>query len=97
MKNKLKLVLWGKGLKLPMDYDNLEFDDYELKDNNEYKLEIYKNNEMIKLIWYHKNKNKNFEFNYKNGKLDGKQHIWYRDGKLWYEHIFKNGENYSIN
>ena len=30
MKNKLKLVLWGKGFELPEDYDKLKFDDYSL-------------------------------------------------------------------
>ena len=63
MKNKLKLVLWGKNLELPVDYDNLEFDNYELNDYesykytsiNRYKLKIYKNNKIIKEIWYYKN------------------------------------------
>jgi len=33
--SKLKLILWGKNLELPEDYDNLKFDRYKLK-NNEY-------------------------------------------------------------
>jgi len=53
MKNKLKLILWGKNLELPMDYDKLKFDNYKLKDNNGYELFLYKNNKMIKYIWYY--------------------------------------------
>ena len=62
--SKLRLVLWGKNLQLPMDYDNLEFDRYELKYNV---LRIYKNNEMIKQIIYLKNRKIWYVFNYKNG------------------------------
>ena len=92
MKNKLKLVLWGKNLQLPMDYDNLKFDRYELEFNGSwYELYIYKNNEMIKEIWYWENRNKNFEFNYKNGERNGKQYEWWSDGKLMYELNYKNG------
>jgi len=92
MKNKLKLVLWGKNLELPIDYDNLEFDGYELKDDNGYELYIYKNNKMIKEIWYWENGNKWYEYNLKNEKLNGKQYEWYEDGTLFYEGNFKNGE-----
>jgi len=92
MKNKLKLVLWGKNLQLPEDYDNLEFDRYELKNYDKcYDLYIYKNNKLIKEIWYWDNGNKNFEFNYKNGKSDGKQYKWYSNGKLYREFNCKNG------
>jgi len=93
MKNKLKLVLWGKNLELPMDYDDLEFDRYELKYDDRYKLYLYKNNKKIKEIWYwdNGNKNKYFEENYKNRKLDGKQYGWYESGKLCYMSNYKNG------
>ena len=83
MKNKLKLILWGKNLELPMNYDKLKFDRYELI--------IYKNNKLIKEIWYWDNGNKNFEFNYKNGERNGKQYEWWSDGKLMYELNYKNG------
>jgi len=89
MKNKLKLILWGKKLQLPMDYDKLEFDNYELKDKE---LRIYKNNESIKRIYYYKNGNKWYENNYKNGEWDGKQYRWWYNGQLNYEHNYKNGE-----
>jgi len=92
MKNKLKLVLWGKNLQLPEDYDNLEFDRYELIDNGGYDLYLYKNNEKIKYIWYWNNGNKYYENNYKNEKLDGKQYRWYNDGKLNYEYNHKDGK-----
>ena len=92
MKNKLKLILWGKKLELPEDYDNLEFDKYELNDDNGYELLIYKNNKMIKEIWYWENGNKWYEYNLKNEKLNGKQYEWYEDGTLFYEGNFKNGE-----
>ena len=94
MKNKLKLVLWGKKLELPENYDNLEFDKYELNLNI---LSIYKNNEVIKLIWYWENGNKYHEINYKNGKLDGKQYWRYEDGKLMHEFNYKNGKNMENN
>ena len=87
MKNKLKLILWGKKLQLPMDYDKLEFDNYKLKDKE---LRIYKNNESIKRIYYYKNGNVWYEYNYKNEKLNGKQ-FWWSNGKLIYERIYKNG------
>jgi len=90
MKNKLKLILWGKNLELPIDYDNLEFDRYELKYNNKYELYFYKNNKMIKLIMWWYNGNKYDESNYKNGEKDGKQYMWYEDGKLFYEFNYKN-------
>ena len=93
MKNKLKLVLWGKGLELPMDYDNLKFDRYELKYDYGHELLIYKNNKMIKEIWYWKNKNKGYEHNYKNGKSDGKQYgWWWGNGKFMYKFNYKNGK-----
>ena len=93
MKNKLKLVLWGKNLQLPMDYDNLEFDRYELKNYDKcYDLYIYKNNKLIKEIWYWDNGNKSYEFNYKNGKFDGKQYSWWSGGELAYELNYKNGK-----
>jgi len=92
MKNKLKLVLWGKNLELPEDYDNLEFDKYELENNHGYKLYIYKNNKKIKQIWYYENRNKIFEYNYKNGKLNGKQYRWDENGKLYFEYNYKDGE-----
>ena len=92
MKNKLKLVLWGKNLQLPMNYDKLEFDKYELKNRNGYDLYFYKNNEMIKEIWYWENGNKLLEYNYKNRKQNGKQYGWWSDGKLNYEYNFKNGK-----
>jgi len=94
MKNKLKLILWGKNLELPMDYDKLKFDRYKLidtNDNKRYELIIYKNNKLIKEIWYWDNGNKNFEFNYKNGERNGKQYEWWSDGKLMYELNYKNG------
>ena len=93
MKNKLKLVLWGKHLQLPVDYDNLEFDRYELKDNKgyEYELYIYKNNKMIKQIWYRSNGNKGCEWNYKNGIRNRKQYYWWENGKLWHKWNYKNG------
>jgi len=53
MKNKLKLILWGKKLELPEDYDKLKFDRYKLKDNNGYELFLYKNNKIIRYIWYY--------------------------------------------
>ena len=53
MKNKLKLILWGKNLQLPEDYNNLKFDRYELKDNHGHELKIYKNNKIIRYIWYY--------------------------------------------
>jgi len=91
MKNKLKLILWGKNLQLPMDYDKLEFDKYKLKIiNNEYELYFYKNNELIKKIWYWKNGNKSYEWNYKNNKENGKHYVWW--GKTFmYELNYKNG------
>jgi len=90
MKNKLKLVLWGKNLQLPMDYDNLEFDDYKLINNNGYELNIYKNNKMIKLIYYWENGKLWHECNYKNGKENGKHYVWW--GKTFmYEKNYKNG------
>ena len=95
MKNKLKLILWGKKLQLPEDYDNLEFDGYELKDDKRYKLYLYKNNEVIKLIWYYENKNKSFEYNYKNGKFDEKQYVWNSDGKIMYKDNYKNGKLFN--
>jgi len=94
MKNKLKLILWGKNLELPMDYDNLEFDRYELINNkyDEYELYLYKNNKMIKLIWYWNNGNKGYEINYKNGIQNGKQYSWWNNGELRHECNFKNGK-----
>ena len=94
MKNKLKLVLWGKKLQLPEDFNKLKFDNYELEYDNEYgyDLYIYKNNKMIKEIWYWENGNKWYEYNLKNEKLNGKQYEWYEDGTLFYEGNFKNGE-----
>ena len=77
MKNKLKLILWGKNLELPIDYDNLEFDKYKLKYNNKYKLYLYKNNKKIKEIWYLENTKLFSEYNYKNGEMDGKYYQWY--------------------
>jgi len=92
MKNKLKLILWGKNLQLPINLDNLEFDRYKLIDDNRYELFLYKNNEIIKKIWYWDNGNKGYEWNYKNGKENGKQYGWYESGKLWHELNFKNGK-----
>ena len=94
MKNKLKLILWGKKLQLPEDYDELEFDDYILENDNEYgyKLNIYKNNKKIKEIWYWKSGNKIHEYNYKNGEYNEKQYGWFDDGKLNYEFNYKNGK-----
>ena len=89
MKNKLKLILWGKKLKLPIDYDKLKFDRYKLKDNNGYELFLYKNNKMIKQIWYHKNGKLWHDYNFKNGKLDGKQYGWWTGGMKM--------ENYILN
>ena len=94
MKNKLKLILWGKNLELPMNYDKLKFDNYELKYNNKYggyELFIYKNNEIIKEIYYFENRNKGYEWNYKNKEKDGKQYGWLSNGKLNYEDNYKNG------
>jgi len=91
--SKLKLVLWGKHLQLPENYDNLEFDEYELKYIGIwYDLYIYKNNKIIKEIWYYGNKNKWGEYNYKNGEKDGKQYKWWGDGKLQYEENKKNAK-----
>jgi len=95
MKNKLKLVLWGKNFQLPKDYNNLEFDNYEFDYSDDFKqrkLFIYKNNKMIKQIWYWDNGNKNSEYNWKNGKFDGKGYEWYENGKLSYESNYKNGK-----
>jgi len=92
MKNKLKLILWGKNLQLPMNYDNLKFDRYELNDDNGYELFLYKNNKKIKEIWYWDNGNKWYEENYKNGIQDGKQYWWYGDGELEYEWNYKDGK-----
>ena len=94
MKNKLKLVLWGKNLELPMNYDKLKFDDYIFgKDDDEYyDLYIYKNNKMIKRIWYWQNGNKGCEWNYKNGKRNGKQYGWWCNGDLDYDENWKNGK-----
>ena len=92
MNNKLKLILWGKNLQLPIDYDNLKFDNYELKYNNEYELYFYKNNELIKKIWYWSDGKLCYEFNYKNGKWNGKQYGWYPNGKLSHERNYKNGK-----
>jgi len=89
MKNKLKLILWGKKLELPIDYDKLKFDRYKLKDNNGYELFLYKNNKMIKQIWYHKNGKLWHDYNFKNGKLDGKQYGWWTGGMKM--------ENYILN
>ena len=94
MKNKLKLVLWGKKLQLPMDYDNLKFDDYKFDYSTAFKqrkLFIYKNNKIIKEIWYYDNGNKNNELTYKNGNLDGKQYSWHSNGNKSYENNYKNG------
>jgi len=96
MKNKLKLVLWGKNLELPEDYDNLEFDNYEFSYSKcipkQQRLYLYKNNEMIKQIWYYDNGNKDIEYNYKNGKWNGKQCSWYSDRRLSYKWNYKNGK-----
>ena len=92
MKNKLKLILWGKHLELPEDYDNLEFDRYKLKIIHNiygYELKIYKNNKIIKEIWYHKNGKLWHDYNFKNGKLDGKQYGWWTGGMKM--------ENYILN
>jgi len=93
MKNKLKLVLWGKKLQLPEDFNKLKFDNYELEYDNEYgyDLYIYKNNKMIKEIWYWENGNKCHESNYKNGERNGKQYEWWVDGELDYEWNYKDG------
>jgi len=95
MKNKLKLILWGKNLELPMDYDNLEFDKYELNNKNgHYELLIYKNNKMIKEIKYWNNRNKFYEYNYKNekynGKIEGKCLFMWCNGKKMAEGKYKN-------
>jgi len=98
MKNKLKLVLWGKNFQLPTDYDKLKFDKYELKDINGYalkgkELRIYKNNELIKRILYYDNGNVWYEKNYKNGRLDGRQFYWNSyGGYLIFEENYKNGK-----
>jgi len=60
MKNKLKLILWGKNLQLPMNYDKLKFDDYTLEDDT---LNLFKNNKIYKTIWYY-NKQILYEYNY---------------------------------
>jgi len=93
MKNKLKLILWSKNLELPMDYDNLEFDRYKLKNNeyNKYELYLYKNNEIIKKIGYWENRKLCHEYNYKNEEHDGKQYSWYENGNKSYEINYKNG------
>jgi len=89
---KLKLILWGKHLQSPMNYDDLDFDKYELKYiGTWYDLYIYKNNKIIKEIWYFENGKLSYEYNYKNGKKDGKQYAWWSDGELYYEENYKNG------
>ena len=93
--SKLKLILWGKRLQLPENYDNLEFDNYKLKIIHNiygYDLYIYKNNKIIKRIWYYNNGNKGYEQNFKNGKQNGKEYSWYSDGELSYENNYKNGK-----
>jgi len=80
MKNKLRLKLYKKDLKLPMNFENLKFDNYELKDDDKM-LSIYKNNKKIKEIWYHKNGQIAYEWNFKNEKLEGIQYSWWDDGK----------------
>jgi len=92
MKNKLKLILWGKNLESPIDYDNLEFDKYKLKYDYGYELFLYKNNEIIKKIYWFEDGNLSSDWNYKNGKFDGKQHGWYENGNKKYEDNYKNGE-----
>ena len=87
--SKLKLVLWGKNLQLPMDYDKLKFDRYELKDNGSWCiLYIYKNNKKIIRVWYWENGNKEYEYNYKK---DGKRYNWYENGNKKYEQNYKDG------
>ena len=89
MRNKLKLriILLFKGLQLPEDYKNLEFNKYKLKNNE---LELYLNDELINKIWYW-DKNKSEEKNYKNGKINGYIYSWYGSGNLRYKYNYKNG------
>jgi len=97
MKNKLKLVLWGKGLELPMDYDKLDFDDYKFYDETKEKymhLHIYKKRKIIKKNGWHKNGKLRYEYNCKNGEYDGKQYWWHKNGKFRYERNYKDG-NYD--
>ena len=91
MKNKLLNELKEKIFQIPINFNELECDKYEFDDKE---LKIYKNNDLIKKIWYHENGKLVYEWNYKDGKLEGKQYKWYDNGKFRYERNYKDG-NYD--
>jgi len=89
MKNKLKLVLWGKHLQLPEDYDDLEIDSYSLFRNSlldsNYELIIYLNNGTTTEIYYRENGNKSREYTLEsNGYRFIRDYAWEKNGKLQY-------------
>jgi antitoxin component YwqK of YwqJK toxin-antitoxin module len=61
------------------------------KDNNKIK-EIYIDGDLRKIEIFNKDNIKIFEYNFKNGKLEGKQYDWYIDGQLKSEENYKNGK-----
>jgi len=93
MKNKLKLILWGKNLNIPMNFDNLDFNTYKLEYiYKQYKLSLYKNNIIIKKFTFYKNGNVFNQYNFINGKIDGMQYWWRENGELvsmWEYNFYK--------
>jgi len=92
MKNKLKLILWGKGLELPVDYDNLDIKNYSKIEYYEnrwgwefYTIEIYLNSifdEKIEIFYFYDGKQKQHEYHFYNGDKSGIQYEWDIDGNL---------------
>ena len=48
-----------------------------------------------KVVKWHKNGQKEFEFNYKDGKLHGKETGWHKNGQKEYEVNYKDGKRHG--
>jgi len=98
MKNKLKLVLWGKKLQLPENYDNLKFDDYEFDDCLPYfhRLILKLHNKYIMEIFYNVDYGYYYHIIYYdiNEKWFRQKFLTYDHGKLIYKQI--SDKNHKI-
>ena len=62
----------------------------EFKDNGKIIIDTYRDNKKIKTVKYFSNGNKEYEWNYKNGKLNGKQYRWFENKNQDYETNYLN-------
>jgi antitoxin component YwqK of YwqJK toxin-antitoxin module len=73
-----------------MSYSEIEYDSEK---KNILKRSTYNSDSiLIKYeVWY-KNRNKNIDCSFKNGKEDGISYVWFADGKLQQKFLFKDGK-----